>query len=414
MLYSYNNTNQPICQEEISEVDELLTANTLDAFRRHRRYREKYAELIYPTMNENQRILWDTCSTDIWVRNDGTVSALNSCRNRFCAVCNWRAARKRYSYTYRAMQELENEGEYAYLFATMTLKNCADWQLPEYIDMMMQGINRMQSTRTWRRRVLGYIRQLEITYNESADTYHPHYHYILCVPKSYFTDPDLYLDTAEWRKLWERSLRLDYTAQYDLQGVQAWDENALIGQICEISKYQLKLSSVIESGQGFPVRVIADAIKGRRMVAYGGIYKIINLRLKNEDKAALTDKIEGTHFHFNGNDYEVGTAQGATRPSYLSAGKLEHELLRSRMKAAIKAANEGEKQRHKDKPKIKPNKQEITLEERKTRFYEVESELIQMLDSPPKVQHGQKWDAWRLKKARLRRSYERLKGVCEV
>ena len=32
---------------------------------------------------------------------------------------------------------------------------------------------------------VGYIRKLEITYN-SKDTYHPHYHVLICVDKSYF------------------------------------------------------------------------------------------------------------------------------------------------------------------------------------------------------------------------------------
>ena len=206
MLQNYNITENDNCQE----AKELLASNTLPEFKRHIEYRRKYQKLIYPTMNESQKALWDVCSTDIWVRKDGTVAALNSCRNRFCAICNWRAARKRYCYTYRAMEQLENQGKYAYLFLTMTIQNCQDWELKQTIGNIMEAVNRMQSTKTWRKRVKGYIRQTEITYNDKADSYHPHLHYIVAVPRDYFTSPDLYMQTWQWRELWEKSMRLDY------------------------------------------------------------------------------------------------------------------------------------------------------------------------------------------------------------
>lgn len=424
-MYQDNNiTNRAICQDPEAEI---LQSNTINAFKKHLTYRNKYQDLVRPTLNPNQLALWDTCSSDIWVRDDGTVAALNSCRNRFCAVCTWRAARRRYSYTIRAMRELESEGTYAYLFATMTLKNCKDWELPEYIDKLMTGINRMQSCRTWRNRVIGYIRQLEITYNNdktspSYDTYHPHFHYILCVPRSYFTDSTLYLDTYEWRQMWERSLRLDYTTQYKLEAIRAWDDQALIGQVCEISKYQLKLSSVVETGQAHPVQIIADAIKGRRMVAYGGIYREINQRLKQADKAAVSETVEGTHYHYSEEERDYVPTNTATfkreATERIPEWYLEGERLRKQIRRVVAlSADEKRKALDTNAPHYKAQVQppNPSREAMRKALDEVEGKLISLIDSEPSENDGQKYSAYRKEKAHYRRRYEKLrKAVTEM
>ena len=36
-------------------------------------------------------------------------------------------------------------------------------------------------------------RKLEITYNKERDDYHPHFHVLITVNKSYFTDKDYYI-----------------------------------------------------------------------------------------------------------------------------------------------------------------------------------------------------------------------------
>lgn len=397
---------------------ELLESNTLKEFKKHIAYREKYQKLIYPTMNESQKALWDICSTDIWVKKDGTVAALNSCRNRFCAICNWRAARKRYCYTYRAMKQLEYQGKYAYLFLTMTVRNCKDWELKQTLDNIMAAVNRMQSTKTWKARVKGYIRQTEITYNEKEDSYHPHLHYIVAVPKTYFTTPELYLQTWQWRELWEKSMRLDYYCQFKLETIKAWDERTMIGQVCEISKYQLKLSSVVEKGKSFPVQIIAQAIKGRRMVAYGGIYAEINKSIKKADKENIENILEGTHYIWNAekSDYIITGETELKRYKQEEAekGETQRKYEERQLQKALKCVMELDAEEKKKKLKAESQKNKsLSLqlrqhqEENEDLIKEVESELISLIDSEP-TKKEKIYDAYKVRRSALLRRYNKL------
>lgn len=414
MLQDYNITENDNCQE----VKELLASNTLPEFKRHIEYRQKYQKLIYPTLNESQKALWDVCSTDIWVRKDGTVAALNSCRNRFCAICNWRAARKRYCYTYRAMKQLESQGKYAYLFLTMTIQNCQDWELKQTINNIMEAVNRMQSTKTWRKRVKGYIRQTEVTYNDKKDSYHPHLHYIVAVPRDYFTDPELYLQTWQWRELWEKAMRLDYYCQYKIEAIQAWDERTIIGQVCEISKYQIKLSSVVEKEQSFPVQIIADAIRGRRMVAYGGIYAEINKHLKQIDKDNVEDVIDGMHYIWDEEkaDYVMADETELKRyrkeepPESNTQKEYERKKVRKAIENAIKMSPAEKRTRLRaeaKKHKALSKKNELTTEDRAKEAAEIESELITIIDNEPQTK-GETYDNYRVRRAMLMRRYNKL------
>src|SRR5690625_5336380 len=52
--------------------------------------------------------------------------------------------------------------------------------------------------------VKGYVRKLEITYNEKRDDYHPHFHVLLAVDKNYFNNSWSYIKRDRWLKLWQQ------------------------------------------------------------------------------------------------------------------------------------------------------------------------------------------------------------------
>ena len=415
MFQNNNTTMDEKSQDFFREKEELMQSNTLSAFKKHIAYREKYQNTIIPTLNENQKALWELCATNVWMRKDGTVASVNSCRNRFCAICNWRAARKRYCYTYRAMELIDAEGKYSYLFLTMTMRNCQDWELSKTLSDIMAAVNRMQSTRKWKKRVKGYIRQTEITYNDEKDTYHPHLHYIVAVPKEYFTDESLYMQTWEWRELWERSMRLDYYSQFKIDAIGGWSEGRMVHEVCEISKYQIKLSSVVESGKRYPVQIISNAIRGRRMVAYGGIYAEINRQLRNADKENAEDEVKATLYEYDGNarDYEqrqegnirMKQAENQYENSEAQKLMLRRELLRG-IKSAIKN-NKTQKRTRKDGSITIIDAIDGWSEDQQALLEETEAELIQIIDSEPN-ENSEKYNDYKVRKADLRRRYSAL------
>ena len=50
----------------------------------------------------------------------------------------------------------------------------------------------------------GYVRKLEITYNKERNDYNPHFHVVIAVNKSYFTDKDYYISQSEWLENWRQ------------------------------------------------------------------------------------------------------------------------------------------------------------------------------------------------------------------
>jgi hypothetical protein len=293
LLHNEFTTSRAESQEEFANLD------TLQSFLNHRAYRDEYEYQVIPNLTESQKERWDDCSTQLWVRLDNTVSAVNSCKNRMCAICNWRNARKKYSITYQAMQKIEIENDFNYLFLTLTVKNTSAEKLKSTVDDMMEGINRMQSCKRWKKTVRGYVRNMEITYNPNTSEYHPHLHYIIAVNRDYYSNEDIYLSTYDWREMWERSLRLDYVSIVHIETIQKGEN--LAHAVAEVSKYAVKMAKLVDQDQPEAVKVLMRTLRRRRLIAYGGIYKDITKSLKNAEKRenCYTGEPEGIRFDYN-------------------------------------------------------------------------------------------------------------------
>ena len=70
---------------------------------------------------------------------------------------------------------------------------------------MIKGFNRLTKYKRFDAAVLGYFRALEITKNHEEHTYHPHFHVLLPVKKSYFTGK-LYISQKDWTSLWKKAM----------------------------------------------------------------------------------------------------------------------------------------------------------------------------------------------------------------
>ena len=81
------------------------------------------------------------------------------------------------------------EDNYDFLFLTLTVPNCTGYDLPETIDNLQYGFRRLLQMKKFKNAVKGYFKALEVTINKKrfcTAMYHPHYHVILAVDKSYF------------------------------------------------------------------------------------------------------------------------------------------------------------------------------------------------------------------------------------
>lgn len=215
----------------------------------------------------------------------------NFCKVRLCPMCAWRRSLKIFGQVSKVMDHVEQNYNYRYIFLTLTVKNCYGEDLKDTLDLMTSAFNKMNQRKAFKKAIKGYFRSLEITYNKEDDTYHPHFHLILAVNKSYFTDKDYYLSQENWTRLWKESLKVNYTPVVDVRRVKSKDKN-FSKVIAETAKYTVKSEDFLikkEDGkinEALTDEVVATldkALHRKRLVSFGFLFKEIHRQLKLDD-----------------------------------------------------------------------------------------------------------------------------------
>ena len=222
------------------------------------------------------------------VLEDGSkkLKTMCSCRVRLCPICTWRRSMKVQSHTLTILNAVNDK--YAYLFLTLTVRNCSGEELSGTLDLMMDAWQRLSQRKQFKSAVKGWYRGLEVTHNTdrdspSFDTYHPHFHVILAVNPSYFTSRN-YVKQDEWMQLWKKSLRADYDPVVDVRRVKGCTAKA----VAEAAKYSTKEEDYIVPSDWEltveTVRTLDVALDQRKLVAYGGIMKQLHKQLNLDDE----------------------------------------------------------------------------------------------------------------------------------
>lgn len=265
------------------DIEELCTVDTVDTFTERYKLRKEYEGLVLPHLKDGRKAAWKQCCSQVWIKGNGTVSGLTRCHNRLCLICNWRDARANFAEVKQIVSQAEQEGRHKYIFATFTIRNCNKGELSNTIDELMQAVNRLQSNKAWKSRVIGYIRHMEITVSADGNTFHPHYHYILMMPEDYYVNSSLYLTRDEWRHKWCKAAHIvdeDENQCY----IKAVSDKNLDNTIAEVSKYAIKMAEEIRTQSNDIIRELMQSLRRRRLQAYGGLIKEIAQNIKKSRK----------------------------------------------------------------------------------------------------------------------------------
>lgn len=258
------------------------------------------------------------------------IVAANFCKHRLCPACSWRRGLRIYSATSAILDAVDQQQQAAtgkpakLLFLTLTVAAVKGEALGPTIDAMSAGYNRLRNNRRWKQRILGCMRTLEITINPETGMYHPHYHLILHVPATYAKKGSgLYLTTEEWVALWRTSMGLSYDPVCWIERVKGSRRQ----QVAELAKYLAKDSDyLLDEPEETDARVaiLAEHLKGRRLVAYSGTLRKAQqqLRLSEPEEAPLVDDLRGDvaicirryHWHAGLGSYVPGRITEAERP----------------------------------------------------------------------------------------------------
>lgn len=239
------------------------------------------------------------CGKYLLLSSDKEIIGGNFCKNRLCPVCNRRNAAKQWHKIKIIADEVIREISPTFALLTLTVKNCPKNHLTETINNLMKSIDRLHKKKIFKENVFGFFRSLEITYNAETETFHPHYHYILCLPANY---KENMVSTYEWRRAWEDAAKLNYTSQIDIKLINSDDEKSLSEAIAEVAKYAVKISSVVNSEKDV-IKSLTKSIKGRRLISFGGIIKEMSKQYDRHNKNTEASQIErfenSTIFEYN-------------------------------------------------------------------------------------------------------------------
>jgi plasmid rolling circle replication initiator protein Rep len=211
------------------------------------------------------------------------------CKARLCVMCQWR---KSLVIRNQVLDLVHWHGEkYSTdipLLLTLTVVNVPGDEIGRTIDLMNDAWRRLMQRKVIRKSVRSWFRSLEITYNQERQDFHPHFHALLMVPKSYF-DPrrDFYVPQQEWLRLWKVSMRDDRITQIDIRTVKPRKVGTFESLAAEVAKYATKPSSYVEERadgllEASPLIVedLHHALKSRRLIGFGGLFK----KLREEKK----------------------------------------------------------------------------------------------------------------------------------
>src|SRR5699024_2646306 len=120
-----------------------------------------------------------------------------------------------------------------FIFLTLTAPNVPADELNDEIKHYNQSFQRLMQRKEVKQIVKGYARKLEITYNEERDDYHPHFHVLIALNKSYFNEATQYISRHRWLELWRQVTKKPLITQVDVHKVRSLKEN----RILEIAKY---------------------------------------------------------------------------------------------------------------------------------------------------------------------------------
>ncbi|MEE3682093.1 protein rep, partial [Avibacterium paragallinarum] len=127
--------------------------------------------------------------------------------------------------------------------------------------------------------VKGFIRATEVT--KSGEQAHPHFHVILAVNKSYFTDRT-YIKTAQWAELWQDCLQVDYLPLVDARKIRQKGDQIELKAVLETLKYTTKIEHLIEDKDWF--LELSDQLFKKRFIATGGCFKdVLKEEVSNEE-----------------------------------------------------------------------------------------------------------------------------------
>ena len=312
-MYKYCNTKEIILKEKNKVLKDVNEKGNERPWREKKLKTLELAE-IYKLLgldNKAFRVKYCSCQLVFKVSNETgekKLDSMMSCQVRLCPMCNWRRSLKIYGQTSKVMNKALEDKEYRFLFLTLTCENVEGKDLSKTIDKLFHAFKKLSERKAFKQSVKGWFRALEVTHNldrqsKSYDTYHPHFHVILMVNKSYFDDSRLYITQEQWTSLWKSCLRVDYPPIVHITAFRTGTKKETAKSVAEAAKYTVKDTDYLiprnKELSKETVYVLDRALANRRLIAFGGELRRIHRELN------LDDAVDGDLVNTDNEDEEL-------------------------------------------------------------------------------------------------------------
>ncbi|HAR6925526.1 protein rep [Staphylococcus haemolyticus] len=279
----------------------------MDKYTEKKQRNQVFQKFIKRHVKEGQMDLIKGCNTFLSFVADKTLEKQklhksNLCKNRFCPMCAWRKARKDALGLSLMMQYIKQSEDKQFIFLTLTTPNVTSEHLESEIKDYNKAFKKMMERKKVKSITKGYVRKLEITYNKKRDDYNPHFHVLIAVNKSYFTDKRYYISQKEWLNLWRDVTGNDEITQVHVQKIKQNNNKELY----EMAKYSGKDSDYLINQKVFDT--FYKSLKGKQILVYSGLFKEARKKLKNGNLDYLkevdpTEYIYQIFYHWNQKEY---------------------------------------------------------------------------------------------------------------
>jgi plasmid rolling circle replication initiator protein Rep len=223
----------------------------------------------------------DQCGSYLLLLGNATLekkklAKANFCGNRFCPMCAWRLAKKDALKIAILMKYIEMQHKKKFIFLTLTAPNVTGDDLKLEITKYNAAFKKLTERKEVRTAVKGYIRKLEITYNQERRDFHPHFHVLIAVNTRYFTDKT-YIKQEKWLALWRNAMQDDTITQVHVQKVTDQPNDNGVKEssaVLELAKYASKDADYLQSEEVFGY--FYKALKGRQVLTFNGLFAEAN------------------------------------------------------------------------------------------------------------------------------------------
>jgi plasmid rolling circle replication initiator protein Rep len=291
---NYDNKNNIKNQETKIDILEKCTDKRLK--------NPKFSDYIKSFVSQKMNLRIIDCGTFLELLGDfemenRKINKANFCKNRFCPMCSWRLACKDSLEITILMEHLRCEEDKEFIFLTLTTPNVKADSLEEEIRKYNKAFEKLMKRKEVKAIVKGYIRKLEVTYQKEKyitkelwkrkkdyykkrglfigdlepnyDTYNPHFHVVIAVNKSYFTNKTIktYISRERWLELWQLSTGDKSITQVDVRKAKSNNHK----EVYELAKYSAKDSDYLVSRPVF--EVFYKALKGKQVLVFSGLFK---------------------------------------------------------------------------------------------------------------------------------------------